>query len=150
LEGEQSEWNHCNFNILVAGMSSSLLRCTSLFALDSRGPVWIGSGLCILVANALVPSVPVITGMALVAAGATAETTLRFRGRAGSLVVLLNLLAYAGLYALFVGAALDRGAVTSALRYSWLMSTDLALSVLPITAAIWQTWKALLRQLPNV
>ncbi len=130
-------------------MPSFSIRSKSLLASDSRGPIWIGAGLCLLVANAIVPAVPVVTAMALAAAGATSETVRRFRGPGGSVVVALNLLVYAGLYALFVGAALHRGSMGADHRLGWLVILDAALSVLPISVAVGQTWKSLLGQLPS-
>ena len=65
------------------------------------GPLCIGIGLCLLFANAWLPTVPAVTAVALVALGATAVAVDRFSDKPGGyLIIMLNLSVYCVLYAL--------------------------------------------------
>lgn len=101
------------------------------------GASLIAVGLALLLAAACLPLVPTVTAMACVALGATDVTLARFRG-APSIVPILVLHAttYGGLFALFVGAALDATAKTSTGTLNVPLALDLAASTLPAAAAL--------------
>jgi hypothetical protein len=100
-----------------------------------HGAALIAVGLSLLLANANWPAVPVVTGFALIALGATLELVRRFRGSTASPAVLVaNLYVYLTLYLLFAGAMLHVGfAKPGGLRV--LHSLDLAMSFVPMIAA---------------
>lgn len=108
-----------------------------------KGPECIGVGLAILMLNGLWPVVPVLSGMALVALGATSVTAKRFcAARNGAFFVPLNLMVYCGLYILFVGATLHQ-AFGGGHRFGLLAEIDLVLSAVPLGMAVDQTCSAL-------
>jgi hypothetical protein len=112
----------------------------------SWGPVWIGIGLGLLVANFWCTAVPVVTPMALVALGATAATADRFSGIPhGYLVIVLSLAVYCGLYALFVGATLHSAGAWVGHHIGALQVTDLIASAWPAAAMFTTSWRALRR-----
>jgi hypothetical protein len=100
-------------------------------------------GLTMLIAVAVWPRFPAVTGMALVALGATNVTAARFRDTAAFLpAMLLHLVTYGGLYVLFVGATLHAAATppgASPVAY-----LDLAASIGPICIVFERTAAALL------
>jgi hypothetical protein len=105
--------------------------------LSKHGPAMIAVGLIVIVANAYYPPVPVLTGMALIALGATLVVVSRFR-RSPALpaVIVTHLLVYFSLYLLLVGAILHAAFAKSATGLSFLQSLDLAMSVGPIVGAV--------------
>ena len=112
----------------------------------SWGPAWIGIGLGLLVASFWSPAVPVVTPMALVALGATAATTDRFRGMSyGYLIIVLNLTVYCGLYALFVGATLHAAGTRAGHQIGALRVMYLIASAWPMAAIFTTSWRALRR-----
>jgi hypothetical protein len=129
-----------------AAMRLPLVQVPVLSRSPSRGPLWIGIGLGLLVANVWWPAIPAVTAMALVALGATVATVERFgRTAHAHLFVILNLTAYCGLFALFVGATLHPANVGAGHRLDALTAFDLTASAWPMTAMLVASWRALRR-----
>jgi hypothetical protein len=96
----------------------------------------IAAGLSVLLAAAWWPVLPAVTGMAIVALGATEATLARFRGSPALLPVLVvHLAVYGGLYALFVGAMLHAAAQADA-GIGLAAAIDLTASIWPAAIAI--------------
>lgn len=109
----------------------------ALERLSKHGPALIAVGLIFLVANSFSSAIPVISGMALVALGATLVVVSRFRGSpALPAVIAAHLLVYLSLYLLFVGAVMHAAFAKSTSGVSPLQILDVALSVGPIAAAV--------------
>jgi hypothetical protein len=99
-------------------------------------PTFVGAGLAVLMASMAWPAVPPVTGMALVALGATAATIQRFRNLPALLPILFAYGAiYGGLYALFIRAVLASH-VGPTHQLAWPTAVDLVLSTVPMAAAI--------------
>lgn len=99
-------------------------------------PALIGAGLLLLFASVSWPMLPVVTGMALIALGATGATVARFRGTQALVpVIVLHVAIYGGLYVLFVGATLHAAARNDA-GIGLPAAIDLAASLGPVTAAL--------------
>ena len=114
----------------------------------AHSPALIGFGLAILSAAMLWPGVPAVTAMGLVALGATGVAVARFRASAGLLpAMLLHLVVYTALYALFVGATLHAVATQAAGAggLSAVQGIDLAVSVVSMATAWRITFSALHR-----
>jgi hypothetical protein len=108
------------------------------------GPQLIGFGVGLLLLNAVWPAMPVVTGMALVALGATSATVKRYcDSQNAAFIVAMNLLVYCGLYALFVGATLHQALFAGGHRLGTFAAVDLVLSMLPLAMAVEQTCSAL-------
>jgi hypothetical protein len=104
---------------------------------SKHGPEMIAFGLTLLVANAYSSAVPVITGMALIALGATLAVASRFRcSPALPILIGAHLLVYFTLYLLFVGAIFHAAFVKSTGGPTVVQALDLVLSVAPIVAAL--------------
>jgi hypothetical protein len=101
------------------------------------GPGLIAVGLILLLANGYSQAIPAITGMSLIALGATLAIASRFR-RSSALpaVIVAHMLVYLSLYLLLGGAILHAAFAKSATGLSLLQSLDLAMSVGPIVGAI--------------
>ena len=98
-------------------------------------PRLIVAGLVVLVAAVCWPALPVVTGMALVALGASLATVERFRGTPLAAPVLIGHLAtYGAMYVLFVGAVLHAASRTSG-GIGWAIAIDLAISIWPLAIA---------------
>jgi hypothetical protein len=112
----------------------------------ANGPAVIAVGLATLAAAMITPAVPAVTAMGLVALGATGVMLARFRATPMLVpLVLLNLVTYAGLYALFVGAVLHAAsAQASGIPQTQLV--DLAVSALPMVAVLWRSIAAICGQ----
>jgi hypothetical protein len=97
----------------------------------------IAFGLCMLLADAYRPVLPEVTGIALIALGATLAVVWRFR-RSPALpaVIVAHLLVYLSLYLLLVGAILHAAFAKSTGGLSLLQSLDLAMSGGPIVGAV--------------
>jgi hypothetical protein len=144
----QSEWTHRDLILFLglALMRLPLLQPPIASQSISWGPVWIGFGLGLLVANAWWPVVPVVTAMALVALGATEVTVQRFRGTPRAyLVVVLNLVVYCGLYALFFGATLHQAGVRADHCLGTVAAIDLVSSIWPLSTMLAKSRHALRR-----
>lgn len=105
---------------------------------SATGAASIAFGLSILILAAWIPSLPVITAMAILTLGATDATLARFRGTAALYpVMLLHAATYALLYALFIGATLHatNAAASTASLSRWVLF-DLAASTLPMALAV--------------
>jgi hypothetical protein len=101
-----------------------------------HGPAMIAVGLIFLVANTYWSAVPVTSGMALIALGATLVVASRFRcSLALPALIAAHLLVYSALYFLFVGAVLHAAYFTSTSGLSLVQALDLAMSIVPIVAA---------------
>ncbi|HEY4231900.1 MAG TPA: hypothetical protein VGM76_00610 [Lacipirellulaceae bacterium] len=125
-------------------MRLPLLKLPVVNQSDSWGPAWIGIGLGVLVAGAWLSAVPVVTAMALVALGATTVTVDRFRGRSrADLVVVLNLLVYCSLYALFFGTMLHQARAGATRQLGPLAAMDLVASAWPLALVVVKSWHAL-------
>lgn len=75
--------------------------------------------------------------MALVALGATDVTLARFRGTPAMVPILfLHATTYGGMYAVFVGAALDAATSSSAAGLGLPTALDLVASILPAAAMV--------------
>jgi hypothetical protein len=100
---------------------------------SATGPCLIAVGLVVLIAAGWIPSLPVVTAMAVLALGATGATLVRFQG-ASSLrpIMLLHAATYATLYVLFAGAVLHAPSSVGLSRWA---QFDLAASILPMALA---------------
>jgi hypothetical protein len=110
-------------------------RCSSRPAVFDRdgfyGPLFIAVGLGVLLAAAWLPTLPVISSMALLAIGATRATLARFRGTPALLpVMLVHLAAYGGLYALYIGATFHEAATGDAPGLGLFQAADITASAL--------------------
>jgi hypothetical protein len=89
----------------------------------------IAAGLGILLAAAVMPNIPCVSGFALIALGTTLATINRYRialARRG--VVIAHIFVYASLYVLFVGAVCDSAMRGIQSGLSFLQLLDLAAS----------------------
>jgi hypothetical protein len=110
----------------------------------AAGPRLIAIGLPILIAATWIPSLPVLTAMAVLALGTTYATLVRFRYSPLLVPVLvIHAATYATLYALFVGAALHAGSRAASSPFSLVDSLDLVLSWLFLVVAARQIWTVL-------
>jgi hypothetical protein len=106
-------------------------------ATHSRGPTLIAFGLTLLLASTIVPAVPAVTAMAIVAWGATQSSVARFgRSPALATVMLVHGGIYLSLYATFVCAVLYAPASTPQQALGWPAAFDLAMSVVPMSFAL--------------
>lgn len=107
------------------------------------GPALIAVGLAVLLSATWWPAAPVVSAMALLALGATGATLARFGGSPSFPTILaVHVVVYAGLYVLFVGATLH-AAATQHGGVDWWRAVDLAVSVWPMIAAAWLSWKSI-------
>ena len=107
----------------------------------SHGPAWILLGLCVLLSAACWPAAPIVTGMAIVALGATCAMLARVRRSAAHLpLMLLHLAMYGSLWAIFVGAALHAAHARSGPRLEVLTVLDVVLSIVPMLTAVRLAW----------
>jgi hypothetical protein len=105
--------------------------------LSKHGPAMIAVGLICLFANSYSSAIPVTSGMALIALGATLAVVSRFRqSPALPAVIVAHLLVYLSLYLLLVGAVLHAAFAQSTTGLNLLQSLDLAMSVGPIGGAV--------------
>jgi hypothetical protein len=101
------------------------------------GPRIIAVGVAILVFSAWSPAVPVVTGMALVALGATVATLARFRNSPNRAAFLLvHVCVYGSLYAMFIGALLHAAARWPDTLLRFLAIADVAMSIWPVALAV--------------
>ncbi|HEX4413958.1 MAG TPA: hypothetical protein VH107_10055 [Lacipirellulaceae bacterium] len=101
------------------------------------GALLIAVGLTLLLVSMLMPNVPAVTAMAIVACGATQSTLARGeRSPALPTIMLLHAGVYLSLYATFVCAVLytPHAALTHVL--GWPAAFDLGLSIVPMAAAL--------------
>lgn len=104
-----------------------------------HAPALIAGGVAILTANAIWPVVPAVTGMALIALGATGVMQARFRGTVALVpATLMHLAVYGGLYALFVGATIHTAAADPSRGLGVATLVDLTLSVWPMGLVLCQ------------
>jgi hypothetical protein len=106
-------------------MRSSLVDPDSPLCTTQAAPATIALGLTILIAHVVFPLLPIATAFAIVALGASLAIVSRSARRT---VIASNLLVYAFLYLLFVGAICDGAIRTSARSLSILQTIDLGLS----------------------
>ena len=110
----------------------------SAVAKDRRlpGPTPIAIGLAILIAAAWGPAMPVTTGMALVALGATGSLVSQLQGSPRlRFAVAVHVGIYAGLYLLFVGAVAHSAMTGPQNGLSFLQGLDFGLSAGLMTLA---------------
>ena len=106
-------------------------------------PRLIAAGLVLIAFSSWSPTLPAVTGMALVFLGATLATVEQFRASPVLLPILVaHAAVYGSLYALFVGATLHSASRTDAC-VGWIVATDLGLSLWPIAAAVGQVLDAM-------
>ena len=87
------------------------------------------------------PAAPMVTGMAIVALGATGVMLDRVRrSPARWPVMLVHLAVYGSLWAIFVGAVLHAAHARSGPRLEALAILDVLLSVVPMLAAARWAW----------
>jgi hypothetical protein len=107
----------------------------------SLGPACILLGLCMLLSAEWWPAAPVVTGMAIVALGATCAMLARVRRSPARLpAMLVHLAVYGSLWAIFVGAALHAANTRSGPRLNAATIFDVVLSILPMGLAAWLAW----------
>jgi hypothetical protein len=121
---------------------------TSVFKMASRrSPLIIGSGLLILITASAAKGQPMCTGFALVALGATLSTVARYlAGLYVRSVVAVNLIVYASLYILLLGAVFDLGARTTRMELGFIWMLDLACSFALMAFVTGLCLRAILRQ----
>jgi hypothetical protein len=102
-----------------------------------QGPALIAVGLVVLLAAEYWSGIPVISGMALIALGATLAVASRFRcSPALPVVIVANLSVYSALYLLFVGAVFHFAFAKPDGSMTLLQGVDLGLSIVPMVAAV--------------
>ena len=105
--------------------------------LGKHGPAMIAVGLIFLVANCYYSTIPVTSGMALIALGATLAIVSRFRcSPALPALIAAHSFVYSTLYLLMVGAVLHAAFAKSATGLSLLQTLDLAMSMGVIAGAV--------------
>jgi len=103
----------------------------------SIGAVLIAAGLAIQIAASWWPSAPVVTAMSTVALGATIVVAERLAAQRNACLVLsAHLLAYGGLYLLFVGSVIHMANIGSNRGWHLWLILDLIASMLPMALAI--------------
>ena len=103
---------------------------------EGRGATRIALGLAVLLASAYWPALPVMTGMALIALGATFAVVSRFRcSPVRRHLFAAHLFVYSTLYLLFVGAVLHAVMARPGNGLSLSQGLDLVLSIVLIVAA---------------
>jgi hypothetical protein len=110
----------------------------------AAGPQLIAIGLAILIVATWIPSLPVLTAMAVLALGTTYATLVRFRySPLLAPVLVIHAATYATLYALFVGALFHASARAASPQFSLVDALDLFLSWLFLVVAARRIWTAL-------
>jgi hypothetical protein len=127
-----------NFFAVAIHMQHRHTPLPAIFELRSKqGPTLIAVGLVMLLAAEYWSRIPVISGMALIAMGATVAIASRFRySSALPALVTTQLFVYLILYMLFVGAVLNAVFAKSHGGMTLFQVVDLGLSIVPMTAAI--------------
>jgi hypothetical protein len=99
--------------------------------------VLIAVGLKVLLVAIVWPSFPAVTAVALIAMGATSALIARFRCSPSLPVIAgAHLFVYSSLYLLFVGAVFHSAVAKPGGGMSFLLCVDVALSILPMSAAV--------------
>jgi hypothetical protein len=110
----------------------------------TSGPRIVAIGLAIVIAAAWMPAAPIVTGISLIALGATCATRERFRGAdvlrmamAGHVVI------YGGLYVLFVGAVCHALPASASDEMRLAQALDIGASVVPMSVVLRQSLAAI-------
>jgi hypothetical protein len=99
--------------------------------------LFLATGLAMLLVAALMPGMPTVSAMALVALGATMATIDRFRGTAALRAsVAAHLFVYASLYFLFVGAVCHAAMAGPQNGLTFLQGLDFGISAMLMTLAV--------------
>jgi hypothetical protein len=102
----------------------------------ATGPVWIAGGIATLLAAACWPVIPVVTGMSLIALGATLAVISRVESaRHFRLLVFVHVVVYASLYVLFVGSVCHGATIAPHHGLGLLQTVDLLASTVPMAVA---------------
>jgi hypothetical protein len=133
--------NHNEFVTSIRRAAPVSTRQTLLPAVLERhrnqGPGLIALGLLALLAAEYWSWIPIITGVALIALGATLAVHSRFRSSpALPTLVAAHLLVYLSLYFLFLGAVFHAAFAKPTVSMPPLQCVDLGLSIVPMVAAI--------------
>jgi hypothetical protein len=131
--GNQNEFTRAR---QVGDMSVPLKTRAMLLRLGRNGPFWIAAGIAGLLAACCWPHLPVLTGMSLVALGATLEGGARY-GQVSRLrpLIAVHAVVYANLYLVFVGAVCHAALTGPRHGLSWTQGIDLLVSVAPMVVA---------------
>ncbi len=101
------------------------------------GTLQIAVGLVALTASAYVPALPVLSAMALVAAGATAALCTRLAySQHAALAIAAHLCVYVSLYSIFVGAVIHEALSGAQKGIAGLWMIDFGASVVLIAMAL--------------
>jgi hypothetical protein len=104
---------------------------------SNQGPTLIAAGLVVLLAAEYWSGIPVISGTALIALGATLAVVSRFRYSSTlPALVITQLFVYLILYMLFVGAVIHAAFAKIDGSMTLLQGFDVGLSVMPMIAAV--------------
>jgi hypothetical protein len=141
-----------NQNEIIASMNRSPFAAMdrtkpqSRIALPADMPaLLIGAGLATLLASTWIPTLPVITALAVLALGATYATIARFRRSPALMpVLLLHAITYTALYGLFIGATFHAAASVGQSIGVW-HALDLVASALVMTITLQRTGDVLSR-----
>lgn len=107
-----------------------------IFPILASCTTWIAIGLALLLLGSFSPNAPIVTGLAIIATGATEATALRTRLSASTVpLMLIHGTTYATLYALFVGARLHAALAAPGTGASNFAVFDVAVSILPMVFA---------------
>jgi hypothetical protein len=128
-------------------MYRTIVPVQTAASLRTAVPVLIAIGLGGLIASAWLP-VPVVTAMAVLTLGVTEVTIDRFGHSAALLTIIaLHSVIYAGLYGLFIGAALHAATSASVAVRGGSPLVDIAISSVPMAVALQRAVTALRRHL---
>jgi hypothetical protein len=125
-----------SYDSRIAAMRVSFPRAVNVLP-ARRAPVLIAVGFLVLLAGACWPAMPVVTGMALVALGASVATAHQLRSAPISCVVIAaHLFVYLNLYLLFVGAVCHAATQAPQDGLTLLQNLDLGGSVVPMALVV--------------
>jgi hypothetical protein len=104
---------------------------------SDHAPRVIAVGLVVLLANSFWPALPVMSGISLVALGATLSVVTRFRSSpARPYLIAAHSFVYFTLYLLVIGAVLHASMAQPGDGLRLVQAIDLLLSMVPMVAAI--------------
>jgi hypothetical protein len=107
---------------------------STVHVFKNRGQMLIAMGLAILFVAFCWPAAPVVSGMALIALGATLEVVARLGGASRFRpLVVVHAAIYGNLYLVFVGAVCHAALTGPRHGLSWEQGSDLLLSAVPMS-----------------
>ena len=125
-------------------MRTPLVHLPTVSSVDRLGPTLIAAGLTTLLIATWWPAAPIVTGMALVALGATATTIARFQEAAAlPLATAVSVFVYLSLYLLFVAAVRHAAMIGPQNGLSIYQGLDFGASVMPMALAVRISWRAI-------